>query len=90
MLLRIRKITDARDVGNRAAITEAQAILRAQFPGLPADDIDKLPEQLENPLAYRFKTELLVAERDAGQVAAVALLSLAPDLRFAYLDLIST
>ena len=88
MLLRIRKITDARDAGNRAAIAEAQAILRA-VPGLPADDIDKLPEQLENPLAYRFKTELLVAERDAGQVAAVALLSLAPDLRFAYLDLIS-
>lgn len=89
MLLRIRKITDARDAGNRAAVSEAQAILRAQFPGLPAADIDKLPEQLENPLAYRFKTELLIAERDAGPAEAVALLSVAPDLEFAYLDLIS-
>ncbi|MGE0485259.1 MAG: GNAT family N-acetyltransferase [Gammaproteobacteria bacterium] len=88
-MLRIRKVTDARDTADRAAIAEAQAILRAQFHGLDPADIEKLPDQLENPLAHRFKSELFVAERGGGAPLGMALLMIASDLRFAYLDTIS-
>ena len=88
-MLRIRKITDARGAANRSVIVEAQAIMRAQFPGMDAEDIDKLPDQLRNPLKHRFVSELFVAEDEHGVQRAFALLLIAPDLNFAYLDTIS-
>jgi acetoin utilization deacetylase AcuC-like enzyme/GNAT superfamily N-acetyltransferase len=88
-MLRIRKIQDASTAANRAAVQEAQAILRAQFPGMPAEDIDKLPEQLRNPLKYRFVTTLFVAEDGRDRVRGVAVLLHAPDLGFCYLETVS-
>ncbi|MDH3475827.1 MAG: hypothetical protein OEM59_19280, partial [Rhodospirillales bacterium] len=88
-MLRIRKITDDRTPANRAAIGQAQAIIRAQFPGLSSADIDKLPEQLRNPLKFRFLSELFVAEDTQGELRAVALLLYASDLNFCLLELIS-
>lgn len=88
-MLRIRKVTDDRTPANRAAVAQAQAIIRAQFPGIPAGDVDKLPEQLRNPLKYRFLAELFVAEGTQGDVKAVALLLYASDLNFCFLEIIS-
>jgi acetoin utilization deacetylase AcuC-like enzyme/ribosomal protein S18 acetylase RimI-like enzyme len=88
-MLRIHKITDARDPANRALIAEAQSILRTQFPGLDASDIDKLPEQLNDPRRFGFKTELVMVEKGSGTTPAIAVLMFADDLRFAYLDLIA-
>jgi GNAT superfamily N-acetyltransferase len=88
-VLRIRKITDARDPASRALIAEAQAILRTQFPGLDASDIDKLPAQLDDPLRFGFKTELVIVEKGNAATPAIALVMFAEDLRFAYLDLIA-
>jgi len=67
-----------------------QAILRHQFPDLSEKKIEKIPEQLRNPLKYRFKTVLLVVEDSYGNVKGCALLSYAPDLNFCYLDYIAT
>ena len=53
-MLRIRKISDSHTPANRSAIEEAQAIIRAQFPGMSTDDIDKLPDQLDNPFRQRL------------------------------------
>ncbi len=89
-MLRIRKIRDARTPANRAAVEDAQAILRAQFAAMPAAEIDKLPDQLDNPFKYRFVAELLVAEDAHGRVRAVAVLLYDPDLRFCFLEVIST
>src|SRR5690606_33765216 len=89
-MLRTRKITDTRAIANRAAGEEGQALLRAQFPGLAPRDIEKLPEQLENPLKYRFVSELLVTEDARDHVRAFAILLLAPDIGFAFLEFIST
>lgn len=89
-MLRIRKIRDTRTPANRAAVEEAQRIIRAQFPGLPLEDIDKLPEQLDDPFLYRFVSELLVLEDGQQRVRAVALILYDPQMRFSYLEIIST
>lgn len=86
----IRKLQDATSPLNRAAITEAQRIMRAQFPGMPASEIERLPEQLTNPLKYQFVGRLLVAEDINAKVLGVALLLHDPELKFCYLEIIST
>lgn len=74
---------------NRELVAQVQAILRTQFPGLNEADVRKLPEQLSNPLKYRFRSELFVADDGHGGVRGFALLMYAPDLQFCYLDFIS-
>ena len=88
-LFRIRKVHDLATAGNRAALAEAQAILRAQFPLMRAQEIDALPRRLADPLTYRFRTVLFVAEDARDRVRGVALLLHAPDLGFCYLEEIS-
>jgi len=89
-MFRIRKIYDCTLWVNQRAVTQVQTILRNQFPDLSAKKIDKIPDQLRNPLKHRFKTVLLVAEDSFGSVRGFALLSYAPDLNFCYLDYIAT
>ncbi len=88
-MFRIRRIYDTVLPVNRQAIAQVQAILRAQFPALDKKDIKKLPEQLTNPLKYRFRSILSVAEDGPGEVKGFALLLHAPDLKFCYLEYIS-
>ena len=88
-MLRIRKVADATTAVNRAAIEEAQKIMREQFPAMPESDIAKLPEQLADPIKHRFVSRLFVAENARDQTLGVALLLHAPDLDFCYLELIS-
>ncbi len=85
----IRRIYDAATGANRERLAQVQAILRAQFPGLGEAQIRKLPDQLANPLKYRFRSILLVAEDARRAVRGFALLLHAPDLRFCYLDYLS-
>jgi len=88
-MFRIRRIYDSVLPVNRQAIAQVQQILRAQFPELDKKDIKKLPEQLTNPLKYRFRSILSVAEGDKGEIKGFALLLHAPDLNFCYLEYIS-
>lgn len=88
-MLRIRKISDSHTPANRSAVEEAQAIIRAQFPGMQGGEVAKLPDQLDNPFRYRFIATLLVAEDARGRVKALALLLHDPDLAFSYLEVIS-
>ena len=88
-MFRIRRIYDTVLPANRQAIVQVQNILRAQFPDLSKKDIKKLPEQLTNPLKYRFRSILSVAEGDKGEIKGFALLLHAPDLKFCYLEYIS-
>ncbi|MCW8952991.1 MAG: GNAT family N-acetyltransferase, partial [Rhodospirillales bacterium] len=89
-MLRIRKITDARSIANRTAVEEAQGIIRRQFPGISAEEIDKLPSQLDNPFLHQFVAQLFVAESGHGNIRAVAVLLYDPDLMFSYLEIITT
>jgi len=88
-MFRIRRIYDDTLPIDKAAIAQVQQILKAQFTLLSDREIAKLPEQLRNPLKYRFRSILFVADDAAGTVKGFAHLLHAPDLRFCYLDFIS-
>ncbi len=88
-MFRIRRVYDDITSANKEAITQVQEILRTQFPLVSKRDINKLPEQLRNPLKYRFRSILFVAEGTKGHIIGFALLYHAPILKFCYLDYIS-
>jgi acetoin utilization deacetylase AcuC-like enzyme len=88
-MFRIRRVYDDITPANRDAIAQVQSILRAQFPLLSRRDIKKLPEQLRNPMKYRFRSILFVAEGLKGRVDGFALLLHEPALKFCYLDYMS-
>ena len=88
-MFRIRRVYDDITPANKEAIAMVQEILRTQFPALSKRDIAKLPEQLRNPLKYRFRSILFVAEGTRGRIIGFALLYHEPILKFCYLDYIS-
>ncbi|OGO44019.1 MAG: histone deacetylase [Chloroflexi bacterium RBG_16_60_22] len=88
-MFRIRRVYDDITPANQDAIAQVQEILRTQFPLLPRRDIRKLPEQLRNPLKYRFRAIIFIAEGVRGHVDGFALLFHEPTLKFGYLDYIS-
>jgi len=88
-MFRIRRVYDDVTPGNKEAIAEVQDILRTQFPRLSPKDVTKLPEQLRNPMKYRFRSILFVAEGSKGHINGFALLFHEPALKFCYLDYIS-
>ena len=88
-MFRIRRVYDDITPANKVAIEQVQEILRAQFPLLSKRDIKKLPDQLRNPLKYRFRAILFIAEGPRDRVDGFALLFHEPALRFCYLDYIS-
>jgi acetoin utilization deacetylase AcuC-like enzyme len=88
-MFRIRRVYDYVTPSNKEVIAQVQGILRTQFPSLAKKDISKLPKQLRNPLKYRFRSILFVAEGSKGHVDGFALLLHEPVLKFCYLDYIS-
>jgi acetoin utilization deacetylase AcuC-like enzyme/GNAT superfamily N-acetyltransferase len=88
-MFRIRRIYDDALPVDKDAIAQVQKILLEQFPLLWQEKVTELPEQLRDPLKYRFRSILLVAEEARGRVTGFALLQHAPDLEFCYLDFIA-
>jgi acetoin utilization deacetylase AcuC-like enzyme/GNAT superfamily N-acetyltransferase len=88
-MFRIRRVYDDVTPSNQDAIREVQKILRAQFPQLGERDIRKLPEQLRDPMKFRFRSILFIAEGVRGHVDGFALLFHDPSINFCYLDYIS-
>ncbi len=89
-MFRIRKIYDTVIPANRRDVEQVQHILRAQFPGLSEEKIAVIPDQLTNPLKYRFRSILFVAEDSKRNVKGFALVSHEPNLKFCFLDYIAT
>jgi acetoin utilization deacetylase AcuC-like enzyme/GNAT superfamily N-acetyltransferase len=88
-MLRIRKVQDDTTAANTTVIHEAQSIMRRQFPGISDADIDKLPDQLRDPISHGFVSRLFVAEDAHDKLHGLALLLLFSDIGVAYLELIS-
>ncbi|MDH5752945.1 MAG: histone deacetylase family protein [Deltaproteobacteria bacterium] len=86
----IRKIHDDSLPGDRLAIGEVQALMRKLFPGISEDDIRELPDILNNPLKYKFRSVLFIAEKSKGGLHGMAILRQATDMNFVYLDLIAS
>ncbi|HQO81579.1 MAG TPA: acetylpolyamine amidohydrolase [Deltaproteobacteria bacterium] len=88
-MFRIRRVYDDSIPIDRDAVSQVQAILRSQFASLPESEIRKLPQTLRNPLKFRFRSILFVADDSRARVKGFALLLHAPDLNFCFLDFIS-
>ena len=88
-MLRIRRISDTILAVDRETVQQVQEILRAQFSGLSAAEVEALPGKLHNPFKLRFRPLLFVAENGRRKVLGFALLLYEPELRFAYLEYIA-
>jgi acetoin utilization deacetylase AcuC-like enzyme/GNAT superfamily N-acetyltransferase len=88
-MFRIRRVFDDVLPLNRAEIAAVQQIMREQFAGVRDSEITGLPARLRNPLKYRFRSLLFVADDAQGHVRGFALLSHEPNLHFTYLDYIA-
>jgi acetoin utilization deacetylase AcuC-like enzyme len=88
-MFRIRRVYDDITPANKNAIAEVQNILHAQFPDILLKTVDKLPEQLRNPLKYQFRSIVFIAEGPKRKIDGFALLHHAPLLKFCYLDYLS-
>jgi acetoin utilization deacetylase AcuC-like enzyme/GNAT superfamily N-acetyltransferase len=89
-VFRIRRIHDDNIPIDKEAIAHVQNILRTQFSEISEKEISKLPEQLRNPLKYRFRSTILVADDLRGRVKGFAFFFYMSDLNFCYLDFVST
>jgi acetoin utilization deacetylase AcuC-like enzyme len=88
-MFRIRKIYDDTSTANRDAINQVLAIMRKQFPNARPQDFDKIPRQLHDPMQYKYRSILFVAEDSRDKVKGFAMLLHMPDLGITYLELIS-
>lgn len=89
-VFRIRRVFDDVLPIDREEIAHVQEILRSQFTGVREKEIASLPAKLRNPLKYKFRHILLVADDLQRRVRGFALLSHEPDLRFCYLDYLAS
>ena len=89
-MFRIRRIHDDARPVDQNAIGQVKAIMKSNFSTLTDEKLDEISVQLKDPLKYRFRTILSVAENRTGTVLGFALVMYAPDLNFCYLDYIAT
>ncbi len=88
-MFRIRSIGTSFLPGDRRDLARVQEILRERFAGVSQEEIDALPDKLRDPLSYRFRALLLVADDLHGRLKAFALFSHAPDVGFCFLDFLA-
>lgn len=88
-MFRIRRIYDDTLTIDRKALDEVQQILRSQFSAVSESEIGSLSQKLSNPLKYRFRTILFVADDMKLRVKGFALLNHAPNLSFCFLDFLA-
>jgi acetoin utilization deacetylase AcuC-like enzyme/GNAT superfamily N-acetyltransferase len=89
-MFRIRRIFDDVIPANQHALEQVRAILRSQFELLDRQKIDRIPELLRDPLKYRFRSILYVAEDHRSTVRGLAMLDHDADLKFCYLDYLAS
>ena len=89
-MFRIRRIHDDTRPVDQNAVEQVKAIMKSHFSTLPEEKLDEVSAQLNDPLKYRFRAILCVAENRTGTVLGFALVMYAPDLNFCYLDYIAT
>ncbi|MDH5301167.1 MAG: histone deacetylase family protein [Gammaproteobacteria bacterium] len=88
-MFRIRKIYDTTSHANQDAIQQVKLIMRKQFPLSSKDDLSKITKQLLDPVQYRYRSILFVAENAMGKIKGFAMLLHMSDLHIGYLELLS-
>jgi len=85
----IRRIYDDTPVANKDAINQVLVIMRKQFPNARPEDFEKIPMQLHDPMHYKYRSILFVAQDSRDRVRGLAMLLHMPDLGITYLEMIS-
>jgi acetoin utilization deacetylase AcuC-like enzyme/GNAT superfamily N-acetyltransferase len=88
-MFRIRRLHDITLPINRRVVEQVQAIIRAQFSDVADFKIQRIPDQLNNPMKYDFRSVLFVCDDRQGRVKGFAQFSADPTLGFGFLDLIA-
>jgi len=89
-MFRIRTITSDLYPRDKVAIDQVKKILISRFPAVPKEKFDQIPEQLKNPLKYKFSIKIFTVENFNGLVKGFAILYFAPDVNFCFLEYIAT
>ena len=72
-MFRIRRIHDDARPVDQNAIEQVKAIMKSHFSTLSEEKLDEISMQLKDPLKYRFRTILSIAENRTGAVLGFAL-----------------
>lgn len=88
-MFRIRRIYDFNNEVNKLAIEQTKIIFYQQFPDVKSNKFDEIYEQLLNPLKFRYRTLLYVAENAIGKIKGFSILLHFSDINFYYLDYIA-
>ena len=89
-MFRIRRVYDDTLLIDSQAITSVQKIIREQFSVVnEKEEILSLPDKLKNPLKYRFRSILFVADDNRGKVKGFGLVHHEPVLHFTFIDYLS-
>ncbi len=89
-MFRIRRILDDSLPFDRQEISRVQEIMRERFPGLSETDVADLPRRLNDPVEYRFRSLLFVADNARGKVRGFAMVLHDRANNFVFLDFIAT
>lgn len=85
-MLRIQYIQDTISESSNFYISQVQEIIRRQMPNESEKGIEAITDYLQNPMKYRFRAMLYVADDYAGAVRGFALSLHFSDLDFFLLD----
>ena len=88
-MFRIRRIYDLMQDHDRELVGQVQSLLREQFMYISEQDVLSLPEQLHDPLRFRFRSILFVAQDGRGRLMGFAILLHSTKPAFCFLDYIS-
>ena len=88
-MFRIRRIYDLNQERDRMIVAQVQDMLREQFIYISEQDVNSLPEQLHDPMQFRFRSILFVAESGRGRLTGFAVLMHSTTPPFCFLDYIS-
>lgn len=89
-MIAIRRIYDHINPVNQLALEQCKEILVAQFPYMSKQEANEIFYEVKNPLANKFRYEILVAENKSKQVLGLIVSSYYPKENFYFLDYIAT
>jgi acetoin utilization deacetylase AcuC-like enzyme/GNAT superfamily N-acetyltransferase len=88
-MIRIRRISNPYLETNLRSLEKVKEIIRSQFPLVPVRKIDKIENQMVDPLGYQYQTSLFIAEGVNDAIRGLVVLSYMSDLQFCFLDYIA-
>ena len=84
-MIRIRRVYNSGLHSDRLRIEQVQAIFRPNFPYV-AGYADKIPDLLNNPFKYGYRSTLLVAENSRSTVTGFSFFLHFPEINSSFLD----